>query len=91
MNSCNLAYIQRMLGYDENEMAAEEKVTLAKDRCAWRKLVMVCLLCSRKDDDYDDRTDFGNLLYKIPLFIMNQNGLLKQKISYDEVVFSGRI
>ena len=28
-----LAYIQRVIGYDENEMAAEGKVTLAKDRC----------------------------------------------------------
>ena len=33
-----LAYSQHKLGYDENEMTVEEIVTLAKNRCAWRKL-----------------------------------------------------
>ena len=37
-----LAYIQRLLGHDENEMPAEETVTLTKDRCAWRNLVIAC-------------------------------------------------
>ena len=34
-----LTYIQHVLGYDAHKMAAEEIATLAKDRCAWRKLV----------------------------------------------------
>ena len=34
--------VQRVLGYDENEMAAERIATLAKDRCTWRKLVIAC-------------------------------------------------
>ena len=37
-----LAYIKHVLGYDESEMAAEEIVTLAKDQCTWRKLVINC-------------------------------------------------
>ena len=37
-----LAYIQRVLGYNENEMTAEEIATLARDRCAWRQLVIAC-------------------------------------------------
>ena len=38
----NLDYIQNVFGYDENEMAVEERVTFAKDQCALRKLVIAC-------------------------------------------------
>ena len=42
LHTSYLAYIQRVLGYDENEMATEKIATLAKDRCAWRQLVITC-------------------------------------------------
>ena len=37
-----LAYIQRVLGYDKGMIQAEQIATLAKDRCAWRNLVIAC-------------------------------------------------
>ena len=43
------------------------------------------------DDDYEDTIDFGNLLYKISLFIMIKIAYCSNKISCDEMVFSGRI
>jgi exonuclease III len=37
-----LTYIQRVLGYDEGLLQAEQIATLAKDRYAWRNLVVAC-------------------------------------------------
>ena len=37
-----LAYIQRLFGYNEDELLADQTVTLAIDRYAWRKLVIAC-------------------------------------------------
>ena len=42
MHLIHIAYIQYVLGYDENEMAAEEIATLAKDQCVWKKCVVAC-------------------------------------------------
>lgn len=36
------SYIQRVLGYDEGMIQAEQIAALAEDRCAWRKLVVAC-------------------------------------------------
>ena len=36
------SYIKRLLGYDEDDMLAEQIATLAQDRCAWRNLVIAC-------------------------------------------------
>ena len=37
-----LAYIQRVLGYDEGMIQADQIAKLAEDRCAWRNLVVAC-------------------------------------------------
>ena len=37
-----LAYIQRLLGYEEGVIQADQIATLAKDRSAWRSLVVAC-------------------------------------------------
>ena len=37
-----ITYIQRVLGYHEVEISADEIATLAEDRCAWRNLVIAC-------------------------------------------------
>jgi hypothetical protein len=37
-----LTYIQRVLGYDEDLLQAEQIATLAKDKYAWRNLVVAC-------------------------------------------------
>ena len=37
-----LAYIQGLLGYEEGSIQADQIATLAKDRSAWRSLVVVC-------------------------------------------------
>ena len=36
------SYIKRLLGYDEDDMSADQIATLAQDRCAWRNLVIAC-------------------------------------------------
>ena len=36
------SYIKRLLGYDEDDMSANQIATLAQDRCAWRNLVIAC-------------------------------------------------
>ena len=36
------ASIQRLLGYNEGELLADQIATFAIDRCAWRKLVIAC-------------------------------------------------
>ena len=36
----NLTYIQRLLGYEEGSIQADQIATLAKDRSAWRSLVV---------------------------------------------------
>ena len=41
----SITYIQRLLGYHEVDISADEIVTLAEDRCAWRNN---CLLRSRR-------------------------------------------
>ena len=38
----NITYIQRVLGYNEVEMSADEIATLAENRCAWRSLGISC-------------------------------------------------
>ena len=35
-----LAHIQRLLGYEESSIQADQIATLAKDRSAWRSLVV---------------------------------------------------
>ena len=37
-----LAYIQRLLGYEEGSIQADQIATLAKDWSAWRSLVVAC-------------------------------------------------
>ena len=37
-----ITYIQRLLGYQEVEISADEIATLAEDRCAWRNLAIAC-------------------------------------------------
>ena len=37
-----LHHIHPMLGYHEVDISADEMATLAKDRCAWRNLVIAC-------------------------------------------------
>ena len=37
-----ITYIQRVLGYHEVKISADEIATLAEDRCAWRNLVIAC-------------------------------------------------
>ena len=36
------SYIKRLLGYDEEDMSADQIATLTQDRCAWRNLVIAC-------------------------------------------------
>ena len=36
------SYIKRLLGYDEDDMSADQIAILAQDRCAWRNLVIAC-------------------------------------------------
>ena len=44
-----------MLGYDENEMATEEIVTLAKDRCTCERLKSPAPQPKDDDDDEDEQ------------------------------------
>ena len=37
-----LAYIQRLLGYEEGSIQADKIATLAKDQSAWKSLVVTC-------------------------------------------------
>ena len=36
------AYVQRVLGYDEGMISAEQIAHLSQDRNAWRRLVVAC-------------------------------------------------
>ena len=35
------SYIKRLLGYDEDDMSADQIATLAQDRCAWMMMMMM--------------------------------------------------
>ena len=37
-----ITYNQRVLGYHEVDISADERVTLAEDRCSWRDPVIAC-------------------------------------------------
>ena len=37
-----ITYIQRVLGYHEVDISADEIAKLAEDQCAWRNLVVAC-------------------------------------------------
>ena len=42
-----ITYIQRVLGYHEVDISADEIATLAEDRCAWGNLVIACSAAER--------------------------------------------